>query len=162
MFCTERDLYERLAYREDCAILTGNLNHFKINDFLVLFIPCNFRLADAGYGCDFYMERISSHEIHEPEPTFCSESVYEYEDPIKRFYPCRDGTFLLHQYICDGHINCVHGDDEDNCTGICQFHNYVRSMEITDCYTNCHPTNCTCIPMYFQCQWKMCSIKQNL
>ena len=65
-------------------------------------------------------------------------------------YQCTDSTCISGSYRCDGHLDCVHGDDEAACTGMCSnSHDNLNSnaSESADCdcgslYTRCDSTRC--------------------
>ena len=59
-------------------------------------------------------------------------------------YRCQDQTCISADYICDGHNDCVYGEDETNCAS-CNQHGDI-------CHSNCSEPECICGDGYLQCQ----------
>lgn len=51
-------------------------------------------------------------------------------------------------FLCDGVIDCPNGEDESNCTLLCDASFSTTTMY---CLNKCHPHNCSCHSLYFQC-----------
>ena len=62
------------------------------------------------------------------------------------YIPCNGGC-ISEQFLCDGKVDCENGEDEQNCTHLCKMFNTSPDY----CQTKCHPENCTCHELYFQC-----------
>ena len=88
--------------------------------------------------------------------------VYEQVDPFARYVVCSsqpvqptcppsyvicNSRCISERFLCDGKIDCDNGEDEQNCTHLCTSFNTSQSY----CQTKCHPENCTCHELYFQC-----------
>ena len=72
----------------------------------------------------------------QPVPTTCPPS-----------YVICDSGCINEQFLCDGKLDCNSGQDEQNCTYLCKPFNGTPNY----CQTECHPENCTCHELYFQC-----------
>ena len=59
---------------------------------------------------------------------------------------CNSGC-ISEQLVCDGKVDCGKGEDEQNCTHLCDAVNTPPNY----CQTKCHRGNCTCHELYFQC-----------
>ena len=59
---------------------------------------------------------------------------------------CNTG-YISEQFLCDGKIDCDNGEDEQNCSRLCSSYN----TSLNYCQTKCHPENCTCYKLFFQC-----------
>lgn len=73
--------------------------------------------------------------------------------PIRTVCPsgyvsCGNGC-ISDTHICDGKVDCQDGEDEGNCSHVCTADMYT-SLQF--CLKQCHPDNCTCHELYFQCQ----------
>lgn len=73
-----------------------------------------------------------------PEPTKCPPG----------YYTCSNGECTPDIYLCDGYLNCLTGDDERNCNSTC-FAPFLVDSQF--CGSNCHPQNCSCNELLFQC-----------
>ena len=62
------------------------------------------------------------------------------------YVTCNSGC-ISEQFLCDGKVDCNNGQDEQNCTYLCKAFNKTPNY----CRTRCHPENCTCHELYFQC-----------
>ena len=62
-------------------------------------------------------------------------------------YVMCDSGCISEQFLCDGKVDCNNGQDEQNCTYLCKPFNRTPKY----CQTKCHPRNCTCDELYFQC-----------
>ena len=62
------------------------------------------------------------------------------------YIPCNGGC-ISEQFLCDGKVDCGNGEDEQNCTHLCEMFNRTPDY----CQTKCHPANCTCHELHFQC-----------
>ena len=62
-------------------------------------------------------------------------------------YVICDSGCISEQFLCDGKVDCNSGQDEQNCTYLCTAFNRTPNY----CQTKCHPENCTCHELYFQC-----------
>ena len=62
------------------------------------------------------------------------------------YIPCNGGC-ISEQFLCDGKVDCENGEDEQNCSHLCEM--FDTSPDY--CQTKCHPENCTCHELYFQC-----------
>ena len=58
-------------------------------------------------------------------------------------FSCDDGIFKQVVYRCDGEIDCIGKEDEQNCFHICSTH--------TNCNLKCTSPECTCAQLYHQC-----------
>ncbi len=68
-------------------------------------------------------------------------------------FPCGDGSCVLQHYLCDGKTDCPDDSDEIDCNRVCTFHRAVLPAHgITNCFTHCHPSNCSCHVLYYQCK----------
>ena len=91
-----------------------------------------------------------------------SARVYNEVDPVTKYVVCSlhpvqptcppayvicDNGCISEQSLCDGKVDCDSGEDEQNCSHLC------KAPEATPhyCQTRCHPENCTCHELYFQC-----------
>ena len=59
---------------------------------------------------------------------------------------CNNGC-VSEQFLCDGQVDCGNGEDEQNCSHLCDVSNATPHY----CLARCHPENCTCHELYFQC-----------
>ena len=59
---------------------------------------------------------------------------------------CNNGC-ISEQLLCDGKVDCGNGEDEQNCTHLCEAVNATPKY----CQSKCYPGNCTCHELYFQC-----------
>ena len=62
-------------------------------------------------------------------------------------YVTCNGGCISEQFLCDGKVHCKSGEDEQTCTHLCDMFNTTPDY----CQTSCHPENCTCHELYFQC-----------
>ena len=77
------------------------------------------------------------------------------ENCLSDLHQCKDSTCILKQHLCDGHVDCPGGDDEEDCQ-ICYFSNLHLHANINYCLKKCHVSNCMCTDHYFQCQTGGC------
>ena len=75
----------------------------------------------------------------------CSSQPVQYLCPPS-YIPCNGGC-IRRQFLCDGKVDCENGEDEQNCSHLCEM--FDTSPDY--CQTKCHPENCTCHELYFQC-----------
>ena len=124
-------------------------------DLIFLFIPCDLVLPRAGFACKrrdakTKLDNILSVEmIHKFDkiPLVFKHIPRKYhKDYSVLFLQCEDLTYLLQYHVCDGIPSCPNGEDEENCTAICSL------ASQGDCFHTCHVSNCTCNPLYFQCE----------
>ena len=135
-----------------CLILLGYLSDLHCDSVPLLLIPCDFTLEHVGFICT----RISSKPFPKKKLKQHPFAFTEY-DSHRILYPywvqsthkCSDQTHLLNYYVCDGITDCPDGGDEANCSDICH---YSLTNSDIDCFTNCHKSNCSCGPLYFQCE----------
>ena len=62
-------------------------------------------------------------------------------------YVICDSECVSEQFLCDGKVDCNNRQDEQNCSYLCKTFNGIPNY----CQTQCHPENCTCHELYFQC-----------
>ncbi len=89
-----------------------------------------------------------------PSATVCKAELIptEYLCSHSQF-TCGDGSSILQHYLCDGKIDCPDHSDETDCNHVCLFSKEVKMSEKTsNCYTDCHPSNCSCHALYYQCR----------
>ncbi len=68
-------------------------------------------------------------------------------------FACADGSCILQHYYCDGKTDCPDGSDERDCSHVCVFSEGVKPSDHTsNCYTDCHHSNCSCHALYYQCR----------
>ena len=63
------------------------------------------------------------------------------------YFKC-SGQCIMDVFKCDGYNDCRDGADEANCSGLCSA---GVDSDPQFCSTQCHPDNCTCNELYFQC-----------
>ena len=64
-------------------------------------------------------------------------------------YQCEDGTCINVDYQCDGHMDCLTGEDEKSCPAMC-FSN-TSNITFPSCLQDCIEPDCQCNTMYFKC-----------
>ena len=83
--------------------------------------------------------------------SLCTTKLIEYSKVITMtgMASCKDGTFVLEHYICDGHCDCPHCTEEYSCSHVCTFKKKTHSEQ--SCYHDCIHPRCVCHFLYFQC-----------
>ena len=56
--------------------------------------------------------------------------------------------YVSDSYFCDGKIDCIDSRDEALCQHVCDA---AFNTSLYFCLNDCHPANCTCSAMFYQC-----------
>ena len=122
-----------ILYRLDIA--SGQATcHDELGNTVVLLLKSNkleARLSEQVDSLATYMV-CSSQPSHPTSPP--------------SYVMCNSG-YISEQFLCDGKIDCDNGEDEQHCTHLCSSFNTSPNY----CQTKCHPDNCTCHELFFQC-----------
>ena len=91
-----------------------------------------------------------------------SARVYSEVDPVTKYVVCSlqpvqptcppayvkcNNGCISDLFLCDGKVDCDNGEDEQNCSHLCNVLNATPHY----CLARCHPENCACHELYFQC-----------
>ena len=150
LFCTNRSKVMKEMTSKDCLLIHTNTK-LLLKSYAVLLVPCDTILRDVGFGCETHVESLNSKRslIIKGRHEHANKTTYEYINNTGVVYECQDMTHILHQYVCDGHPDCRFGEDEENCSHVCTMTIFTPHK---DCFIRCHRYNCTCSPLYYQCE----------
>ena len=152
LFCMHtQDVSNIIGYEKNCVLVTAKLFGGSDQDFAILIVPCTQIIHYSGFGCASDVEDVyTDHKWKAPDNT--DETLLCETFKMRSSHMCTDKTYLLSHYVCDGYVDCAHdGSDEENCTNVCVIHVRHKHWTQQDCFKYCHPTNCSCLPLYYQC-----------
>ena len=134
-----------------CAVIIGN---DMCNSITLVFVPCNETFASVNFVCDFVnVTHKTTYSYNQLDTSKLAQQTAALLQ--NNSFLCIDQTFLLYHHVCDGIADCPDGRDEENCSHVCHFMTETGSSQ-NDCYLQCHRSNCSCEPLYFQCEERGC------
>ena len=174
-FCSqERD--RREVDTNLCSIIVADILDWDTRALLL--VPCDMKLDKVKFACsdvdyftpsegfprsDFLQSMKNHEEAFQLSYKDCYKMYYgnkqhhmtctftkSWRRPL--FHVCQDYTYILNHHVCDGNIDCPDGGDEETCAHVCTFGDNVNISNIQQCFLSCHRSNCTCSPLYYQCE----------
>lgn len=95
-------------------------------------------------------DEIDSATYHEcaqiPSQVICMEETKKTRCP-PAYFQCSNGECIADKFVCDTKPDCQRGE-EDRCEGICST---SFAADTKYCRHVCHPANCTCSHVLYQC-----------
>ena len=71
------------------------------------------------------------------------------------YFTCDNRECISDSFVCNGHNNCLGGEDETKCITVCIIQGQNK-FSLSDCSDVCKPSECQCGEMFYQCSTGSC------